>query len=508
MTSQRAGSLALMLAAGWAGAALAAPPTLDALLPSGGQAGTEIAALTAVGKPEPWPCAVWCSNPGVKFTAGEKAGIYKVTIAPDVATGPCLVRLFNPDGASEPKTFVVSRFREITEDAAVPNENLSQATPVGALPVVVNGRLEKAQDYDAWKVTLKKGQTLHARIDGYSLRSGIDPFLHLYDAGGIRLELVSDGPRNLDPRLVHTADRDGDFVVAVMAIDHPPSTNVAFSGSAKAAYRLTLAVGPIDPAQAGAGDGKVPGPDTLPPAGGAAAPLPLGGFGTLAKPGETDRVMFKATKGQSLRIEVDAVGHGFPTDPVLILEKADGTLIREIDDDKTDRDAVFVYAVPADGEYACKVGDRYHRGGTEMRYFLEIKESSPDFIPTADLAFYTGKGGETVAIKLKIERRDGHAQPLVAAAEGLPAGVTAAPLKLDAKTAEGTLELKVDAAAAPFSGPIRVSVSEEAGEQKLKHPAVFTYQNADARGAFLNDEVADLWLAIPPKEVKKEEKPK
>lgn len=485
--------------------AVAAPPTLDALIPSGGRVGEEIATLTVVGKAEPWPCQVWCSNPGVTFQPGEKAGQYKVSVKKDAATGPALVRLFNGDGASEPRFFVVSGLREIAEDEKVANDNPGQATDVGALPVVINARLEKAQDFDAWRVSLKKGQTLEARIDGYALRSGIDPFLHLYDGKGARLELVSDGPKSLDPRLRHVAGADGDFVVAVMAIDHPASTNVAFSGAPKAAYRLTLSVGQADPKVAGVGDGPAAAADSLPPADGAPMALPIKGWGTLAKPAEADRVKFSAKKGQSIRIEVDAFGQGFPTDPVLAVEKGDGSLIREIDDDKADRDAVMVYAIPADGEYACRVYDRFGRGGAEMRYHLEIKEAKPDFYATADQLGYVVKAGEKGSVKLKIERRDGHAQALVATLTGLPSGVTAAAVKIDAKAAEATVEIAATGEAAAFSGPVRVVVVEEAGDAKLSHPAVFTFQNADSRGAYLIDEVADLWLTVTPKAAPKPE---
>jgi hypothetical protein len=482
-----------ILAAG----ALAAPPVADALLPAGGQAGTEIALLTVVGKVEPWPCQVWCSNLGVTFTPGAKAGEYKVAIAKNAAPGPCLVRFHNAEGVSEPKLFLVGKVRELIEDEKVDNNGAAKTIPVGVLPVTINARLDKSGDFDAWKVTLKKGHTLHGRLDGYGLRSAIDPYLHVYDlASGARVLLASDGPRNLDPWLTFTAPRDGDYAVAVTSAGFPASTTVEFFGAAKAVYRLSLATNAADL-------GPVPGADSLPTA---PAKAPLKGFGTLAKPGETDRIVFSATKGQSLRIKADAVGQGFPTDPVLVVEKGDGTLIREIDDDRTTRDAVFPLKVAADGEYAVKIGDRFHRGGPEFRYWLQIDETVPDFSVTADAVSYAGKTGETISVKLKVTRLDGHTGALVATVTGLPAGVTAAPAKIAEKGVDGTLELKVDAAAAPFSGPIRVEVAEESGEKKLTRPAVFSFQGADARGPYLIDEVSDLWLTVLPKEKPKEEK--
>lgn len=477
--------------------ALAAPPVADALIPAGGQVGSEIPLLTVIGKVEPWPCPVWCSNPAVTFSPGAKPGEYQVVIAKNAAIGPCLVRFHNAEGVTEPKIFLVEKVRELIEDEKVDNGSAQKAVPVGALPVTINARLDKSGDFDAWKVTLKKGQTLHGRLDGYGLRSAIDPYLHVYDlANGARVLLASDGPRNLDPWLTFTAPHDGDYAVGVTSAGFPASTTVEYFGAAKAVYRLALATNATDL-------GPVPGADSLPAA---SAKAPFNGFGTLAKPGETDRIVFSATKGQNLRIKADAVGQGFPTDPVLVVEKADGTLIREIDDDRTTRDAVFPLKVAADGEYAVKITDRFHRGGPEIRYWLEIDESTPDFSVAADAGSYMAKAGDTAVVKLKVTRLDGHAAALVATVAGLPAGVSAAPAKIAEKAADGTVELKIDANAAAFSGPISIEVAEESGEKKLTRKAAFSFQGADARGPYLIDEFSDLWLTVPPKEQPKEEK--
>lgn len=486
---------------------LAAPPVLDSLMPSGGQVGAEIAELVTSGKADPWPASIWCSNPGVTFLPLEKANQYRVTVAQDATVGPCLVRVFNGEGASEPRIFVVSQLREMTEDPKADNDKPAAGTPLGDLPVVVNGKLEKSQDIDAWKVSLKKGQVLHARVDGYSLRSGLDPFLHLYDPDGVRIELASDNPRNLDPRIVHSAARDGDYTLAVMAIDSPPNANVSFTGSAKAVYRLTVSLGPLDASVAGAGDGAPAGPDNLPANGGKPLELPVQGFGTLAKPGESDRIVFQAKKGMNLKLLVDAVSHGFPTDPVMVLEKDDGSTIREVDDDKTDRDATYVYKIPADGEYACRISDRYRRGGEEIRYAFSVAEVVPDFLVKADQGAYLSKDSAAVTIKLAIERIDGHEQALEGSVSGLPPGLTAAPFKIAAKAKDGTVELKVDpAAATAFSGPIQVALTETEGESKQSRTAVFGFQTGDSRGPYLIDELAELWLTIQPKAVKSDEK--
>ncbi len=488
-----------LLALGSPGSAAAAPPTLDALMPSGGKVGTGSLPLTVTGKNDPWPSKVWCSNPGVSFKAGEKAGNFEVTLAADAPLGPCWVRTFNADGASEPRIFVVGGWREIVEEASVENGNAASAVDVGALPVVINGRLEKSDDIDAWKVSLKKGQTLHARVDGYSLRSGIDPFLHLYDPDGVRIALGSDHPRNLDPRLSAPIEKDGDYAVAVLAIATPPNANINLHGAAGAVWRLLLATEPITGKNAGVGDLDGIKDDTLPPKDEGLMTLPVAGFGTLETPGKSDRIRFTAAKGQKVLIGLEAVAHGFPTDPVLVLEKADGATIREVDDVKSVADAEYLYPIPADGEYVVRVSDRYGRGGADLRYHLSIGEVVPDFIARLDKSAYTAKGGDTATLKLTLTREHGHVGPLTVAVEGLPPGVTLEPLEIAEKATNGDLKLKIGAEAAAFSGPIRIRLTEKGGESPKSHLAAFTFQDSNARGAYLIDEIEDIWLTIPPK---------
>ena len=100
----------------------------------------------------------------------------------------------------------------------------------------MNGKLEKRDDIDFFRLPLKKGQTLTATIDGYGLGSAIDPFLHLYGPDGQEIALASDS-RNLDPILTHAIAENGDYTIQVVAIDHKASSNVSFAGGAAMIYR-------------------------------------------------------------------------------------------------------------------------------------------------------------------------------------------------------------------------------------------------------------------------------
>lgn len=497
------GLAVLVISGGLPISTFAAPPTLDALVPSGGKKGTETAPLAISGKTDPWPPQVWCSNPGVKIEALEEKGKFAFSIDPETESGPCWVRLFNAEGASEPRIFVVGSLPEIVEDSGQGNDGIAEAIPVESLPGVINGRLEKSQDVDAWKVALKKGQTLHARLDGYSLRSGIDPFLHLYDPDEIRVELGNDNPRNLDPRLVHEAEKDGDYVVAVMAIATPPNANVFFHGGGTTAWRLTLSTDATDlPSDAVS---EVPAKDSLGIEGEKLKPLslPIDGFGTLLSTdnGKTDRVLFSAKKDQSLRLEVRVLDHGFPTDPVLKLKKEDGSLIREVDDRKSDRNAEYLYKIPADGNYLAEVSDRFGRVGEDLRYQLEIGEEQADFLVAADQSKYSIDPGGKATIKLTVTRSGGHELPLKVEVVGLPDKISRGELTLDGKAKAGELALEAAPDAPAVSRPIQIRVTEERGEGKNAKTLLvpFSFQGSDARGPYLLDEIDHLWLTVKPK---------
>ena len=482
---------------------MAAPPTLDAMHPAGGTRGSTELPVIAVGKIAPWPVQVWCSNCGVTFRAEEKTGNFLVSIEPDASLGPCWVRLYNEEGVSEPRLFVVSALPEMTEAPDLDNNVPSRPMSIESLPVVVNGRLEKSGDVDVWQISLEKGQRLRARLDGYALRTGVDPFLHLYDPEGTRILLASDHARNLDPRLDFEADQSGDYGIAVMGIATPPNANVTFHGSSGAVYRLGLAIDDsLRVEKSGVADGETaPLEDDFPPESGESLPLPLRGFGTLASSGAADRIPFFAAKGQSIEIAAEAMDYGFPTDPVLLLEKLDGTSIRETDDTKPDRDAIYLYRVPADGDYAVRVRDRFGRGGEGFRYSLRVGETEPSFSGSLDQSSVSGSVGEEIAVKWKIFRIHGHAASLQLKVEGLPPGVDLSSESLGEKETTGELILKVGEEAAPFSGPIRIKAMEAKEGEEVGDSQVlpFSFQDSNARGPYLRDEIADLWLTILPK---------
>ncbi|MBI3878320.1 MAG: PPC domain-containing protein [Verrucomicrobia bacterium] len=233
-------SLAL-LAHTFVPATFAAVPTLDHVFPAGGQIGSTFN-VTTTGKLEPWPAKVWIDCAGVEFKPSTNSGQYTVTVAKDAPLGPHVVRAFNADGASEPRTFVIGRHAEITEQE--PNDNFAKAQRVSSLPVVINGKLEKRGDVDSFAVRVEAGRWLVAAVDGYSLGSPMDPFLHVLDERGVKLVYSAD-THNLDPFIAFRVERTGTYIVQVAAFAYPPAADVQLAGSAACIYRLTLSDAPF-----------------------------------------------------------------------------------------------------------------------------------------------------------------------------------------------------------------------------------------------------------------------
>ena len=130
-------------------------PTVEHIFPAGFTRGSTNA-VTIAGKFEPWPPKVWVSCPGVVFIAETNKGKFRVETKADAPMGAHWLRVFNDDGPSLPRIFVVAGGAEVLETE--PNDHFTNAQPVTPLPMTVNGRLDKSGDVDSFAVTLKAGQ--------------------------------------------------------------------------------------------------------------------------------------------------------------------------------------------------------------------------------------------------------------------------------------------------------------------------------------------------------------
>ncbi|MFT4688933.1 MAG: PPC domain-containing protein [Verrucomicrobiia bacterium] len=471
-----------------------AAPKLDAFEPAGGQAGTTNQILS-VGKIGAWPVEIWCDETGIKFTAAKKKNYFDVAIEKAVKPGPYLVRIHSKDGASPTTIFVVSNQPETLEKE--PNGTISEATPIEKLPVVINGRLSKTGDTDFFRLKLKKGQTIVASLDGYSLGSLIDPFIHLYDPEGYDIALASD-THNIDPFLLHTVDRDGTYALQVFAIDHKASVDVSFSGNGNAVYRMTVTtagnrrIGKPFTAKVKEAGEKKDGIQKL--------KVPASVSGTVLKKGERDRYSFPAKKGEQFLVRVESHTLHYPLDPVLVINRPDGRLLREVDDTKPNRDAEYLVKASQDGDHVVEISDLFRRGNPDFRYRLSIAKPVPSLEATIDKDVFELKAGKTVDLKLKLTLKNSHATALKAMFSKLPEGVTVESAEIKAKSKTATVKLKAAKNVATASVPFRMELLETA-DRKRKFHVTRTFITGDSRGDYLLNGTPWLWLTVTAEKV-------
>ncbi len=101
-----------------------------------------------------------------------------------------------------------------------PNDQLAQASPA-ALPLALNGIIEKPGDVDLFRFTAKKGQTFEIECYARRVRSGLDPVMNLYQVTGkspnfaLRSLVGNDDSRGPDSYFRYRFPTDGEYVLRI-----------------------------------------------------------------------------------------------------------------------------------------------------------------------------------------------------------------------------------------------------------------------------------------------------
>jgi hypothetical protein len=461
------------------------PPKFTGLHPAGIAVGSE-AVVEAIGSTV-WPVKTWCSVPSLKVEPTPDKGKLKITAPAEAPLGPALIRFYTAHGASDARIFLIGSGPELLE---IPkNDRPEEAQAIPSLPVTINGILERRHDIDFFRLPLKRGQTLSARLDAYTLRTDLDAFLILLGPDGRELVLASD-THTIDPAFETVIPTTGDYLLQVNAIPHKASAEVAFAGDKDKVYRLHLATTPLET--------RLPKADSFeakpqPPL---KAPHRLQGILTGA--GERDRFRIEAAAGSKWRVRVEARAIHLITDPVLRILKADGSLLREVDDSNAKPDPVQDITMEAAGFCEAEVRDRFGRPG--QVYQLVVEPIVPSFRSNTAQDSLIITGGKSVDLTVNLTREDGHAAALELLAPDLPAGVTWKAEAFPAKTGPFKVTFTAAATAAAFQGPIHLQL-KETGSPRPPLSIVKTWQTEESRGDYWINETADLWLtvvAVPP----------
>lgn len=533
--------LAVAVAVAPAPRATADAPKVSSFFPGGASRGKNVA-VKAEGAFKPWPVEVRVDRPGVDFVPGEEAGTFEVAVSPDAPPGLCWIRFYNAEGAAPLRPFAIGTLPEVVEEE--PNNANDQAQAIDAVPVVVNGRLQRSNDVDAFAVPLDSGETLVASLQANrTLGSPMDGVLQVATPDGFVLDHVDDSP-GLDPTLAFTAPSSGTYLVRVFAFPSEPNSSIRFDGGDDHVYRLTLTTGglvefaqpsavplgaeasalspvgwnlPDDPGPLDLGSEPFSGPGgtavarhaTLPGSadvavvglpvatepGPDADPIPAPSIlcGRIGEPGEVDSLPILAPEGRSTRIRVLARSFGSPLDPVLRVLDSSGKELEESDDaGRSDRDPEATLKAPSDGLLRLQIRDLHGRGGPRFLYRVEVDEPSPDVALTLGPDHVELRPGTPLEVEVSVDRRGDFDRPVAFEAEGLPEGVTLEPAASEPKgdsSKKVTLRLS-GPEAAPWSGSIRLLGRAE-GEEAARPVHV------DRVGG---TPISELWLTVLPAE--------
>jgi hypothetical protein len=484
ISAARAALLAFLLSTISLGAGA---PTLEAIYPPGAACGSSNL-ITFSGKFEPWPPKVWVSGSSLEFIAETNKGKLTLTISNSAVPGPRLVRVYNEDGASEPRFFVVGAGREINDTET--NNHFAHAQAIGELPVTINGRLDKTGDVDSFALHLRVGEWLDARVDSYTMMSKLDGVLRLVTTNGEQLAWNHDFV-TLDPRLIWRATNDGPFVLQIYGFAHPATSDVKLYGGDSAFYRLHIAAFGRDPLK----DYAESAPSLL----------------------EVNSVMltnieqgheFTASADQFLQVKVAAAVLGSALDAWVRVEDPAGKELARNDDAEGGRDPSLEWKAPTNGVYRAVVGSFTHRSGPDYHYRLRIQPLAPDFRGRLAANSLVVTPDSTNTIKVNVKRLRGHTNELFVSVPDLPDGITAVSTNVSSAGGEVNLQLVAATNALPFSGPIQVALSDGATKQRRIVPFMLTSRSEDngvpgGYSALLIDHLDDLWLTVKPRPVEK-----
>lgn len=515
-------------------------PVLDHLFPVGAGIGQTVT-VKAIGKAEPWPPQCWVSGDGVVFSPTEKKGEWNVEVASDAKQGPRLVRVFNEDGASIPRYFIVSQTTGYLETE--PNDHIGESTQIPRLPCLIHGQMERGQDVDTFKVHLNEGETMVARMDAYVLGSTTDPLIRVLDDVNRVLAWNHDS-YYLDPRIAFQAPKTGNYWIQIMGFPYPATSSERLGGGSGYIYRLllthqayvrTMDLPGNDPNQSlqlhGWNLNKIPGdnawlsslelttdlqqslikatgvsPEQEPNQSAETATFLVShGSGILQHPGDVDWFAFKAEKDRWYRFEIQSARLGYPCDLTLKLFDKDQKELKSDDDSATLGDPRIDWKAPAAETCYLQVTSLTHDGGKDHIYRLIRETKSPSCELSVDASEFTLKPGESTEIKVTIQRDFNHDADIKVQATLLPPGVSCSPVFADKTKKSIKLFLHASPSSQPFQGELQI-VGVDVDQSNNRYPAgkitVTTSVNNGVPNGYMDQvyrKIDHLWLTVPPR---------
>ncbi len=485
-------------------------PRLLTTMPMGAQIGTTVE-VAITGENLEDVTELLFSTP--KVTAKPKLGSdgkpeankFLVTVAADAPAGVHDARFVSRLGVSSARAFTISKLAEVTRT----KQNASLETALELKPNSVCNAAMTARAVDFYSFTGEKGKRVAIECATAGIDSKLTPVLIVADGEG--RDLVVNRTSGL---LDFTPPADGKYFVKVHSL--------TFKGGPEHFYRLALqdvaasAAVPRQPATRGvsafswnpAADFGIAKTAEAEPnnehARAQKISLPCDLSGSFFPAADVDTFEFSAKKGEVWWIEVASERLGLPTDPFVLVQRVtkEGdkeklTDVAELNDIpppmKPSSNGYSYDGPPYDGGSADVLGkleikeDGLHRlqlrdlfGGTRSDaaniYRLVIRQAAPDFALAAWAVHFELRNGDrnaqskplalrpggAMAFEVVVIRRDGFDDEIELGMENLPAGVTAAGLKIPAGKSQGMMVIS-----ASEKAPRSVGIAKMVGRAQI-----------------------------------------
>lgn len=389
---------------------MGALPHVTALMPMGGQRGTETE-VNAI---------------------GANVVDAKKKITPDANSDEDIkwVSFSTPMGESNRAPFVVGNLPESIETE--PNDKLDDATRM-PFPGVANGRIDKPGDEDYFVVTPEKGQTM--RLEIYSRRitrpydytqvftSGLDSLLTVFNSKGEQVG-ENDDAVNKDSRLDFSFPADGDYYLRVKDL-------AGHSGEAFV-YRLSIA-------PPSTGFELWSAPDAI----------------NIGQEGDSAIVTVHASRenfSEEITVSVEGLPDGMAVPPIVIPKGQDSNIFSIT----TPADAnLSTYKLQMVGKATIKDKAETHKvepremvGGDPKRtrpavfQLLTITQPRPFVLSTESTEFVAVRDGPPVPIKVFVKRQEKAIKVIDLSLQRLPGNVTPKNGKIEKGKNEATLTIE------------------------------------------------------------------
>jgi hypothetical protein len=153
--------------------------------------------------------------------------------------------------------------------------------------------------------------------------------------------------------------------------------------------------------------------------------------GVIDAPRATDYYTFRVDRPEDVVLSVESMNLGLLLDPLVVLYDEAGKRLAWQDEPTTNTgkepanlDPHLAFRLPAGGRYTVGIRDSQFRGDGAYAYRLRLKRAEPDFAG-AHTTLYRGQPN---VVNVRVRRLEGWNTPVEVWAEGLPPGVTSAPV--------------------------------------------------------------------------------